>query len=83
MSKTSTKIIGALLVLLAAPAASYARMAGEAGMGNIPISGIPPGPANPGGMNNVIVDPSGIANASRMAPLPPPRITVPTIPQFK
>ena len=83
MTKTSIKIIGALLVLLAAPAASNARMAGEAGMGNIPISGIPPGPANPGGMNNVIVDPSGIANASRMAPLPPPRITVPTIPQFK
>ena len=83
MSKNSMKIIGALLVLLATPAASYARMAGEAGMGNIPISGIPPGPANPGGMNNVTVDPSGIANASRMAPLPPPRITVPTIPQFK
>lgn len=83
MSKASITIIGALLVLLAAPAASYARMAGEAGMGNIPISGIPPGPANPGGMNNVFVDPSGIANASRIAPLPPPRITVPTIPQFK
>ena len=47
MSKNSTKIIGALLVLLAAPAASYARMAGEAGMGNIPISGIPPGPPIP------------------------------------
>ena len=83
MSRTSIKIIGALLVLLVAPAASYARMAGEAGMGNIPISGIPPGPANLGGMNNVTVDPSGIANASKMAPLPPPRITIPTIPQFK
>ena len=83
MSRTSIKIIGALLVLLVAPAASYARMAGEAGMGNIPISGIPPGPANLGGMNNVIADPSGIANASKMAPLPPPHITIPTIPQFK
>jgi len=83
MSKNSMKIIGALLVLLATPAASYARMAGEAGMGNIPISGIPPGPANPGGMNNAVVDPSGIANASRMAPLPQPRITVATMPQFK
>jgi hypothetical protein len=83
MSSTPIKIIGALLVLLVAPAASYARMAGEAGMGNIPISGIPPGPANLGGMNNVIADPSGIANASKMAPLPPPRITIPTIPQFK
>ena len=80
MSRTSVNIIA--LLLLAAPATSYARMAGDAGMGNIPISGIPPGPANLGGMNNVITDPSGIANASRMAPLPPPRITVPTIPQF-
>jgi hypothetical protein len=82
MSRTSAKII-VLLALLAAPAASYARMAGEAGTGNIPISGIPPGPANPGGMNNVFIDPSGIGNASRIAPLPPPHITIPTIPQFK
>jgi hypothetical protein len=34
-------------------------------------------------MNNVLVDPSGIANASKVAPLPPPRITVPVVPQFK
>jgi hypothetical protein len=83
MSSTSAKIALALLVALAAPAASYARMAGEAGMGNVPISGIPPGPANVGGMNNVLVDPSGIANASKVAPLPPPHITVPVVPQFK
>jgi hypothetical protein len=82
MSKTSTKIILALLAVLAAPAA-YARMAGEAGSGNVPISGIPPGPANIGGINNVTVDPSGIGNASKVAPLPPPRITAPAIPQFK
>jgi hypothetical protein len=31
----------------------------------------------------VLTDPSGIENASKMAPLPPPRITVPVIPQFK
>jgi len=43
----------------------------------------PPGPANVGGLNNVLADPSGIGNASRMAPLPPPLITVPVIPQFK
>ena len=83
MSNTSVKIAVALLLLLSAPAASFARMAGEAGAGNVPISGIPPGPGNAGGMNNVIVDPSGIGNASRMAPLPPPRISVPAIPQFK
>ena len=83
MSKTSAKLTLAVLALLAAPAASYARMAGEAGSGNVPISGIPPGPANIGGINNVTVDPSGIGNASKIAPLPQPRITVPAIPQFK
>jgi hypothetical protein len=34
-------------------------------------------------MNNSMVDPSGIGNASRMAPLPSPRITIPVIPKFK
>ena len=53
MSKTSIRIILALLPMLVAPAASYARMPGEAGTGNVPISGIMPGPANAGGINNV------------------------------
>jgi hypothetical protein len=52
-------------------------------MGNVPISGIARGPANAGGMNNVAVDPSGVGNASRIAPLPQPHIAAPTIPQFK
>jgi hypothetical protein len=34
-------------------------------------------------MNNATVDPSGIANASKVAPIPPPRITVPAVPRFK
>jgi hypothetical protein len=83
MSSTTARIALALFIFLSAPAASFARMAGEAGAGNLPISGIPPGPANVGGLNNVLADPSGIGNASRMAPLPPPHITVPVIPQFK
>jgi hypothetical protein len=83
MSNTSAKVALAFLVFLAAPAASYARVAGEAGMGNVPISGISAGPANAGGMNNAIVDPSGIGNANRVAPIPPPRITVPVVPRFK
>ena len=83
MSNTSAKVAFALFVLLAAPAASFARSAGQAGMGNVPISGIAPGPANAGGMNNVMVDPSGIGNASRVAPLPQPHIAAPVIPQFK
>jgi hypothetical protein len=83
MSHTSTKIAPALFIFLAAPAASFAMMAGEAGAGNLPISGIPLGPANPGGMNNVLADPSGIENAYKVAPLPQPHITVPAIPKFK
>jgi len=39
--------------------------AGSAGAGSSAISGIPTGPANPGGVS----DPSGIGNAGRMAPL--------------
>jgi hypothetical protein len=84
MSNTSTKtVIAILAVLSAAPAASFARMAGQPGMGNVPISGIAPGPANAGGMNNVAVDPSGIGNAARVAAPPPPRISAPVIPTFK
>jgi hypothetical protein len=83
MSNISVKVALALLVFLAAPAASFARNAGEAGMGNVPISGVPQGPANVGGMNNATVDPSGIGNANRVAPIPPPRITVPAVPRFK
>jgi hypothetical protein len=82
------KIAFAVLLVLATPVASFAqfagsRVAGAAGSGNLPISGIPAGPANPGGMNNVMVDPSGIGNASRMAPLPLPRVTAPVIPEFR
>ena len=80
MSKTAATV--ALLLLLVSPVAASARMAGAAGTGNLAISGIPPGPANRGGMNNVLVDPSGINNASKLALLPPPRISVPSIPQF-
>ena len=86
MSNTAAKVALVLLLSAVTPAASFAqvgRTAGAAGSGNIPISGIPPGPANIGGLNNVTIDPSGIGNASRIAPLPPPRITVPLVPQFK
>src|SRR5712675_1378324 len=79
MSNRVKTITFALLMVLAAPAASLARAAGEAGMGNVPISGIPAGPANVGGMNNASVDPSGIGNANKVAPIPPPRITVPVV----
>lgn len=96
MSNTSVKVAIALFMILTAPAASFARgghaglgamggfarPAGSGAMGNVPISGIARGPANAGGMNNVAVDPSGVGNASRIAPLPQPHIAAPTIPQF-
>jgi hypothetical protein len=76
MSTTSTKMVLALLaVIAAAPVASFGRTAGQAGTGNVPISGIAAGPANAGGLNNAGVDPSGIGNA-------PPRITPPQMPHF-
>jgi hypothetical protein len=59
---------------------AFSRPAGSAGVGNVPISGIPRGPANAGGINNSTVDPSGIGNAARMATLPQPQITAPTPP---
>jgi hypothetical protein len=82
MSNISARIVLALLIA-GAPAASFARMAGGAGSGNVPISGIPAGPANVGGLNNINVDPSGIGNAARIPSLPPPRTGVVPIPKFK
>ncbi|MBV8924269.1 MAG: hypothetical protein JOZ74_02750 [Bradyrhizobium sp.] len=38
------------------------------------VSGIAPGPANINGLNNTGRDPSGIGNASKIAPLPQPSI---------
>ena len=58
----------------------FGRPAGSAAMGNVPISGIPRGPANAGGINNSTVDPSGIGNTARMATLPQPHIDAPTQP---
>jgi hypothetical protein len=55
----------------------FARPAGSGATGNLPISGIARGPANGGGLNNAGVDPSGVGNASRIAPLPQPQIAVP------
>jgi hypothetical protein len=59
---------------------AFSRPAGSAGTGNVPISGIPRGPGNAGGINNVTVDPSGIGNAARIATLPQPHIAAPTQP---
>ena len=75
--------IALALLLLGTPAASMVQTAGEAGAGNVPISGIPPGPANVSGLNNINVDPSGIDKAAKLPALSPPHIRVPQIPQAK
>src|ERR1700736_6710062 len=90
MSNRAMKIGVALSIVLTPPAASFARgggghggfarLVGSAGTGNVPISGIPRGPANAGGLNNATVDPSGHGNASRMGTLPQPNIAAPTQP---
>jgi hypothetical protein len=95
MSNTCVKVAIALMMVLTPPAASFARggghggggfargfarAAGSAGTGNVPISGIPRGPANFGGINNVTVDPSGHVNAYRAAGLPQPHIAAPMLP---
>ena len=59
---------------------AFARPAGSGGTGNVPISGIPRGPGNVGGINNSTVDPSGIGNAARIATLPQPHLAAPTQP---
>src|SRR5258706_7962904 len=94
MSNRAMKIAVALSIILTPPAASFARgggghggghggfarLAGSAGTGNVPISGIPRGPANAGGLKNATADPRGQGNASRMGTLPQPNISAPTQP---
>jgi hypothetical protein len=80
MAKTSATIL-ALLAVLATSSAPFARAAGPAATG--PIGGGRPNPALLGALMNLPVDPSGVGNASKIAPLPQPHITVPAIPQFK
>jgi hypothetical protein len=85
MSNTPVKVAIALFLVLASPAASFARAGGGmAGMGpSAGVAGARPNPATLGAMQNMQLDPSGMGNASKVAPIPPPRITVPTVPQFK
>ena len=81
MPNTPVKVAIALFMVLATPAASFARGGGAAATGG--LGGGRPNAAAIGAATSVLVDPSGIGNASKVAPIPPPRISAPTIPQFK
>jgi hypothetical protein len=84
MSNTSVKVAIALFIVLAAPAASFARGGGGRGGGAAAMGGSRPNAALGAqiGAPGMLANPSGVGNAARVA-APPPRISVPTIPQFK
>jgi hypothetical protein len=87
MANTSVKVAIALLLVLATPAVSFARGGGAPGGGSAATGNLGGGRPNAGALNsalsNMSVDPSGVGNAARVAAPPPPRISAPTIPQFK
>jgi hypothetical protein len=90
MSNTSVKVALVFLVVLASPTASFARGGGGGGGGRGggssamgQLGGSRPNAGAQIGTQQMLTDPSGIGNASKVAPLPPPRISAPTVPQFK
>jgi hypothetical protein len=85
MSSTAAKIASVFFVVLALPTASFARGGGARGGGSVTTGlsrGVRP---NAGliGAEEQLTMPSGIGIANGVAPIAPPRISVPTIPQFK
>jgi hypothetical protein len=80
MSNSAVKIASVFFVVVASSTASFARGGGwTAAVGGVrPSVGAAVGTAQ-----SQVTDPSGMANAKKIAPLPPPNISVPTVPQFK
>jgi hypothetical protein len=85
MSNIPAKVAFVFFMVLALPTGSFARGGGSVGMGHSGgvRGGAQSNAATLGALENMSVDPSGMGNASRVAPIPPPRITVPPVPQFK
>jgi hypothetical protein len=77
----SAKIALVFFVILASPTASFARASGQEETGH--LRSVQPNVPAINTLDNMSVDPSGVGKASKLAPIPPPRIYVPTIPQFK
>ena len=87
MSNTSVKakVAIALFLVLATPAASFARGGGGRGGGTVGMGGSRP---NAGlgaqiGAAGMLANSNRVGNAPTVAAPPPPRISVPAIPQFK
>jgi hypothetical protein len=85
MSNTSIKVAIALFLVLATPAASFARGGGGRGGGGAAMGGGRPNAALGAqiGAASMLANPSRVGNAPGVAAPPPPRISVPAIPQFK
>ena len=87
MSNTSVKVkvAIALFMVLATPAASFARGGGGLGGGAAGMGGSRPNAAlgSQIGAASMLANPSRVGNAPGVAAPPPPRISVPAIPQFK
>jgi hypothetical protein len=85
MSNTSMKVAIALFLVLATPAASFARGGGGRGGGGAAMGGSRPNAALGAqiGAASMLANPSRVGNAPTVAAPPPPRISVPAIPQFK
>ena len=81
MLNTAVKVASVVFVVLASTTASFARGGGSAAAGN--FGGVRPNAGLIGTIQSEVVDPSGIANAQKVAPLPPPHISAPIVPQFK
>jgi hypothetical protein len=83
MSNTSVKVAIALFMVLAMPAASFAR--GGAGPGGASVATGQLGAGRLNGAAMGALDPGLNPSQSmpKVASIPPPRISVPTIPQFK
>jgi hypothetical protein len=87
MSNTSVKakVAIALFLVLATPAASFARGGGGGGGGTVGMGGSRPNAALGAqiGAAGMLASPNRVGNAPAVAAPPPPRISVPAIPQFK
>ena len=85
MSNTSVKVAIALFMVMATPAASFARGGGggSAGMGHSGgVGGVRSNAGLIGAAQSQVTNPSGMGNVG-VVPIASPRITVPTVPQFK
>jgi hypothetical protein len=79
MSNGAVKVASVFFVVVAPSTASFARGGGSTAA----VGGVRPSVgAAVGTAQSQVTDPSGMANAKKVAP-PSPNISVPTVPQFK